>query len=149
MPAHLAHALHLFEERFSMWFGHPAIWMVSLHGEYAGIEHHSGPTGMGTGMLFVLEQHDLLYPAAGVCLIFRRCFTSVCARCVRPCARVCVCALPGYWWLIPQALRVRKVSIKSSHNTLLCVCVFVVGEGKRRGGRWLQFQVTVTLCFTN
>lgn len=89
LPAHLAHALHLFAECFSTRFGRAAIWMASLHGE-------CGEAGPGTAVLFVVEQLDLLYPAQ-VCVWS---FTGALRVCALWCARARVFVCVRKYWLL-------------------------------------------------
>lgn len=135
--------------------GHQAIWIGSLHREYPDTEHRWGLAGLSTSVLFALEQHGLLYPAAGVCLIFHRCFTGVCV-CV-----VClgVYALLGKRWLMPQAKRGKKLFLILSRVGTMCVwgclCVFLSGQRFRfsplmqgRGSKSASAIVT-GLCYSD
>lgn len=71
----------------------------------------------------MLEQHDLLYPAAGVCLIFHRCFTGVCVCvCVPGC--VCTSGQTATYATSQEGKKALFDLIQSRDNTL-CVCVGV------------------------
>ncbi len=89
---------------FSLWWGHQAIWMGSLHSDSAVTQYYWGRAGLSVSagvyiIVCVSEQHDLLVQTKGftllqVCvlslmrLICHRCFERV-ALCV--CVCVCMC----------------------------------------------------------